>query len=95
MRKAFSLPPLGADTPAGHGFTAVARRIEKREPLLKGERRIGNGSYDHLPAFYRHTNPLVNVQMRLAGNGCGQADTQIVAPLLDIENGLGHRLLQA
>jgi len=94
MRKAFSLPPLGADTPAGHGFTAVARRIEKREPLLKGERRIGNGSYDHLPAFYRHTNPLVDAQMRFTGDRRGQTDTQIVAPLFDIENGHGHGMLQ-
>ena len=73
----------------------MPRRIEKREPLLKGERRIGNGRYDHLPAFHRHTNPLVYTKMRRTGDRRGQTDTQIVAPLFDIENGDGHGMLQA
>jgi hypothetical protein len=90
MLKAFSLPPLGTNTPAGHRFTAMPRWIEEREPLLKGEWRIGKGRDDHLPAFYRHANPLVNAQIRLTGDCRGQTDTQIVAPLLDIENGHGH-----
>ncbi len=94
MRKVFSLPPLGTNTPAGHRFTAMPRRIEKREPLLKGEWRIGNGSYHNLPAFHRHTNPLVDAQMRLTGDCRWQTDTQIVAPLFDIENGHGHGMLQ-
>jgi len=94
MMKSFSLPPLGTNTLAGHRFTAMPRRIEKREPLLQGERRIGNGRYDHLPAFYRHANPLVDAEMRLTGNRRWQTDTQIVAPLFDIENGHGHGMLQ-
>lgn len=94
MWKAFSLPPLSTNTLAGHRFTAMPRRIVKRKPLLQSEWRIGNGSDDHLPAFHRHTNPLVDAQMRLAGDRRGQTDTQIVAPLFDIEKGHGHGMLQ-
>ena len=72
----------------------MPRGIELRDTLLKGERRIDNGRDDHLPAFHRHVNPLVHTEIRLSGDRRGQTDTQIVAPLFDIENGHSHGLLQ-
>ncbi|KAF0161999.1 MAG: hypothetical protein FD157_4012 [Rhodocyclaceae bacterium] len=95
MGKAFLLLlPLGTDALAGHRFTAMACGIEERQPLLKAERRIGNRSNDYESTFYRHTNPLINTKMRFPRDCRRQTNTQIVAPLLDIENGHGHNLLR-
>lgn len=71
----------------------MPRRIEKCQPLLKGEREIGNRHDDQSPTFHRHTNPLMNIEMRCAGNLHWKSDTQVVATLLDFDYGNGHGLL--
>jgi len=68
----------------------MARGIKSRQPLCQSEGNIGERRYGNFPFAYRNTNALVNVQMRLARNRGGQAHTQIITPLLDIENGFGH-----
>lgn len=94
MQWASYLPTLGTHAPAGHCFTPMPRRVEKSKPLVQGMWRIGNGCDYYVPAFHRDANPLIDAEMRLTGNGCGYADTQVIAPLFDIEYSLGHELLQ-
>jgi len=68
----------------------MARWIETSQPLLQGEMHAGDRGDHDLAALYRNTNPLIDAQMRLARDRCGQSNTEIIAPLLNIENGFGH-----
>jgi len=94
MQGVFCLPLLGTNAQTGHGFTPMPCRIETSKPLFQGMWSIGNRRDNHLPAFHRNTNPLIDAEMRLTGDSCGNTDTQVITPLLDIQDGLGHDLLQ-
>jgi len=69
-------------------------RVETSKPLIQCMWSISNGRDNHLPALYRDANPLVDAEMRLTGDSCGYTNTQIIAPLFNIEEGLSHDLLQ-
>ena len=86
--------PLPSFRPKGstydHDFAAVTRGVKTSQSLLQGEMYIGDRSDHHLTTFDRNTNPLIDVQMRLTRNCRRQSYAQIVAPLLNIKNGLRH-----
>jgi hypothetical protein len=72
----------------------MPRGVETSEPLFQGMWHIGYRRDNHLPAFHRDANPLVDAEMRLTGDSGGYADSQVITPLLDIQDGLGHDLPQ-
>jgi hypothetical protein len=91
VKIALQLPTLRPKAFAcGHDFAAVAFWIETRQSLLQRQMHIGDRPDHNLTAFDRNANALVGMQMRFAGDGRGQSDAEIVAPLLDIENRFGH-----
>ena len=92
MQGVFYLPPLGTNAPTDHGFTTMSCRVETSKPLFQCMWSIGYRRDNHLPAFHRDPNPLVDAEISLTGDSCGYTDTQIIAPLLDVEDGLCHDL---
>jgi hypothetical protein len=68
----------------------VSRRVKARQSLFQGEWRVSDWRNDYLPAFHRNAYALVDVQVCLARDRCGQPNTQTITPLLDIENSFGH-----
>jgi hypothetical protein len=73
-----------------HRLTAMARRIEGRQALFKSEMDISQGRNQDLITVNRNPNPLINAQMRRTSNRRRQANTQVITPLLDIENCFCH-----
>jgi hypothetical protein len=94
VQQALYLPPFGTNAFAGHGFTPMPRWVETGKPLFQGMWHIDYRRDNHLSALHRNAHPLVDLQMCLTGDSRGYADTQVVTPLLDVQDGLGHDSLQ-
>jgi len=68
----------------------MALRVEQRQAL--GERQWGivQRCDENLAFLNGQAYPLVDTQSGCARNGCGQAHSEIVAPLLDVQNDFVH-----
>jgi len=87
----FPLPPFGSNGLVGnHNFAAMTRRVEAVQPLRQGGLGLDDRGNHDLAIADGNAYPLVDVQVGFARDGSRQADAEIVAPLLDIENGFGH-----
>jgi hypothetical protein len=60
--------------------------------MFQGKPRITNRRDDDLIAFNRYAHALINMQVRFPRHRCRQADTQIVTPLFNIQNGFDHNI---
>ena len=60
------------------------------QALFQGKPRIINRRDDDVIAFNRYAHALIDMQVRFPRHRSRQANTQIVTPLLDIQNGFGH-----
>ena len=80
--------------PGCHGFAAMALRVEPGQAL--GERQWGIVQWcdENLAFLNGQAYPLVDTQPNCARNGCGQAHSEIVAPLLDVQSDFVHVALQ-
>jgi hypothetical protein len=91
VKTVLPLPTLSSKGLAsGHGFASVTCWIEASQSLFQRQMGIGDRPDHHLTAFDRNANALMGMQMRFAGDGRGQSDAEIVAPLLDVKHRFGH-----
>jgi len=68
----------------------VALRVEAREPLRKRERALLHRRDDHAPGFRCDANPLIRMQVCGTRHRCGNANAEVVAPVLDVEDCFRH-----
>ncbi len=83
-------PPFGPKSFVCHHFAAVSAWVEHCQTLLKTQGRIGYRGYDNTPILDGNAHTLIGMQTGSAGHRRRKTDTQIVTPLLDVENRFGH-----
>src|SRR5450755_2019680 len=91
LRAWLSLPPFGAGEWSGHRLATVTSRVEQRQSLLQGERGLGDWRDDDLATFHRHADALIDAEVGGPRDGGREAHAEVVAPLLEVEDGFGHR----
>jgi len=70
----------------------MPRGIETGQTLFQAQWRLVQRDDGHPPLVHAYPHPLIGMQMRLARHRRRQTHPQIVAPVFDIQNRLGHGL---
>ncbi len=83
-------PAFGAERFARHRLATMPERIKLGQPLLETQGHIGYRGDDDTPVLDRYAYPLIGMQTRSARHRDRKADTQIVAPSLDVQDRFSH-----